>query len=81
MMKPSHSGITPIIERSRVIDLNSKENIFTKMETNTIGGSEPIVINNTTELADDSGSEDSSRIQLTGDSGIGDFYPSPYLSG
>ena len=70
-----------IIERSRVIDLNSKENIFTKMETNTIGGSEPIVINNTTELADDSGSEDSSRIQLTGDSGIGDFYPSPYLSG
>ena len=59
------------------VDSSSKENIFTKMESKTVD-MEPVVINNQQEINDDLGSEDPSYIQLVGDPGLNDFYPSPY---
>jgi len=66
-----------VLQKSMEVDSSSKENIFTKMESKTVD-MEPVVINNQQEINDDLGSEDPSYIQLVGDPGLNDFYPSPY---
>tara|TARA_B100001250_G_scaffold9010_1_gene7786 strand:- start:1378 stop:3558 length:2181 start_codon:yes stop_codon:yes gene_type:complete len=66
-----------VLQKSMEVDSSSKENIFTKMESKTVD-MEPVVINNQQEINDDLGSEDPSYIQLVGDTGFDDFYPSPY---
>ena len=65
------------IERSKQLDSTSKENIFTKMETRGGGSTEPLVINND-QGVDNETTEDQSYIQQSGDSGMGDYYPSAY---
>ena len=65
------------IERSKQLDSTSKENIFTKMETRGGGSTEPLVINND-QGVDNQTTEDQSYIQQSGDSGMGDYYPSAY---
>ena len=65
------------IERSRQLDTNSKENIFTKMETTGGGSAEPTIINNGQNVNNEN-IPDQSYIQQSGDSGMGDYYPSAY---
>ena len=65
------------VERSRQLDTNSKENIFTKMEIRGGGVSEPTVINNDQNVNNEN-IPDQSYIQQSGDSGMDDFYPGAY---